>query len=115
MPEKHDRIMKDSMSIVGKGDQHTTDDRGHLIGHQFYGSDRLENLVPQEGVINKGSYANLENYLADLVLNEKKEVYVSVTPFYKGTRRPEAIFYYYSVDGHSSAVFFTNSLPEESK
>ena len=110
IPEKHDRIME-RMSVVGKGDQLTSDDRGHLIGHQFYGSDKLENLVPQAQKINQGSYARLETHLAELV-NTGKEVYVSVTPFYKDTRRPEAIFYYYSVDGHSSAVFFTNTVPE---
>ena len=111
IPEKHDRIME-RMSVVGKGDQLASDDRGHLIGHQFYGSDRLENLVPQAQKINQGSYARLETHLAELV-NTGKEVYVSVTPFYKDTRRPEAIFYYYSVDGHSSAVFFSNTLSEE--
>lgn len=111
IPVKHDRNME-SMNVVGKGDQLASDDRGHLIGHQFFGSDRLENLVPQAQKINQGSYARLETHLAGLV-NTGKEVYVSVTPFYKDTRRPEAIFYYYSVDGHSSAVFFSNSLPEE--
>ena len=111
IPLKHERVME-NMKVVGKGDQRDTDDRGHLIGHQFFGSDRLENLVPQEQRINQGSYARLETHLADLV-NAGKEVYVSVTPFYKDTRRPEAIFYYYSVNGHSSAVFFTNTLSEE--
>lgn len=111
IPVKHDRDME-SMNVVGKGDQLASDDRGHLIGHQFFGSDRLENLVPQAQKINQGSYARLETHLAGLV-NTGKEVYVSVTPFYKDTRRPEAFFYYYSVDGHSSAVFFSNSLPEE--
>ena len=111
IPEKHDRMME-HMNIVGKGDQYSSDDRGHLIGHQFFGSDRLENLVPQEQRINQGSYARLESYLADLV-NSGKDVYVCVSPLYKETRRPEAILYYYSVNGHSSAVFFPNELPEE--
>ena len=110
MPQKRPRNME-SMDVVGKGDQQATDDRGHLVGHQFNGSDRLENLVPQETAVNKGAYARLETRLADMT-RSGNDVYVSVMPIYKGSRRPEAIFYYYCTDGYSSAVFFPNTTLE---
>ena len=102
------------MNVVGKGSQLETDDRGHLIGHQFMGSDKLENLVPQDQSINKGIYRKLEEHLADLK-RDGHDVYISIAPIYRETRRPEAIFYYYSADGFSNAVFFPNYAMEEAK
>ena len=111
MPTKHPRNME-SMDVVGKGDQQATDDRGHLIAHQFNGSDRLENLVPQETAVNKGAYARLETKLADMT-RSGNDVYVSVMPIFNGdSYRPDAIFYYYCTDEYSSAVFFPNTTLE---
>lgn len=116
------RQMDDSMSIIGKGDERPAavvdgvregDDRGHLIGHQFNGSDRMENMVPQDWRINQKSFKKLEDSLADQV-KTGHDVSVSVIPFYGGdSRRPDGIFYFYNIDGVSNVVLFPNDVSEE--
>jgi DNA/RNA endonuclease G (NUC1) len=59
-----------------------TDDRGHLIGHQFGGSDRLENLIPQDAKINENDFRFFEAELAKAV-SDGKEVYVVIEPVYE--------------------------------
>lgn len=110
---QQNRSMDDAMRIVGKGYQLDVDDRGHLIGHQFNGSDRMENLVPQDSRINRRSFKELEDSLASQVKAER-EVYVSVIPFYGAdTRRPAGIFYLYKIDGVSQIALFPNMVEEE--
>lgn len=85
-----------------------TDDRGHLIGHQFGGSDKLENLVPMDAKLNQGDFAKLENTLADAVKNGA-DVRLKVEPVYKGdSTRPTEFRVSYSVDGEKDAVIFKN-------
>ena len=111
MPEKHDRHME-SMDVVGKGEQHENDDMGHLIGHQFFGSDKLENLVPQADAINQGIYRKLEEDLAKQVISDH-DVKVNVIPLYEENgRRPVGIFYFYNIDGNSHVVLFPNEVKE---
>ena len=89
------------------------DDRGHLIGHQFNGSDRMENMVPQDWRINQKSFKKLEDSLAGQV-ETGHDVSVSVIPFYGGdSRRPDGIFYFYNIDGVSNVVLFPNDVSEE--
>lgn len=108
---KHDRAMED-MYVVGKGDQKETDDRGHLIGHQFNGSDSLENLVPQDYKINRGEYKKLEESLASLV-RTGHEVYVDIRPvFPPDSRRPFCIVYRYTVNGETRTRLFPNTSTE---
>ena len=113
-----DRNMRDKIDIIGKGDEryadneYGADDRGHLIGHQFNGSDRMENLVPQNWKINRGCFRELEDSLAKEV-KEGKNVTVSVIPFYGGnSRRPDGIFYFYNIEGISHIVLFPNEMED---
>lgn len=100
--------IKDSIEDIGKGDQKEGDDRGHLIGDQFDGSNGLENLIPQDANINRNDYKNFENELAKEVKAGKK-VEVKVEPVYEGdSRRPEAIVVTYSIDGEVSVRVFPN-------
>lgn len=100
--------IKDSMDTVGKGDQKEGDDRGHLIGDQFDGSNGLENLIPQDANINRNDFRNFENELAKEV-KDGKEVKVKIEPIYEGdSRRPVAIVVSYSIDGEESVRVFPN-------
>ncbi len=98
----------DSMETIGKGDQKDGDDRGHLIGDQFDGSNRLENMIPQDADINRKDYRNFENELAKEV-KDGKEVYVKIEVIYsEDSRRPEALVVNYSIDGKESTRVFKN-------
>lgn len=100
--------IKDSMENIGKGDQKSTDDRGHLIGDQFGGSNGMENLIPQDANINRSDYRNFENQLAREVA-DGKDVRVKVEPLYDGdSHRPSAIAVSYSIDGIRNARIFPN-------
>lgn len=100
--------IKDSKEVVGKGDQKDTDDRGHLIGDQFDGSNGLENLVPQNSDINQKDFHNFESELAKEV-KSGKTVHVKVEPVYDGdSHRPSAIVVTYSIDGKESVRVFPN-------
>ncbi len=104
--------IKDTIEDIGKGDQKDGDQRGHLIGDQFDGSNNLENLTPQDANINQGDYRLLENQLAKEV-RDGKEVYVTVEPIYIGnSRRPDKISYTYSINGEESNRIFPNSKEE---
>lgn len=85
-----------------------TDQRGHLIAHQFGGLDTILNLVPQDGHINNNEYSLLEDELANEV-RRGKSVEVNVIPYYKNTsKRPEGICFYYKIDGESRIDIFPN-------
>lgn len=100
--------IKDSIENIGKGDQQEGDDRGHLIGDQFDGSNGLENMIPQDANINRNDFKNFENELAKEVKNGK-EVKVKIEPVYDGdSRRPSAIVVTYSIDGEESVIVFPN-------
>ncbi len=100
--------IKDSMDSIGKGDQKEGDDRGHLIGDQLDGGNGLENMVPQEGSINKGEYNRIENEVAKAV-KEGKEVSVKVEPIYQGdSHRPVAISYTRTINGETTRTIVPN-------
>ncbi len=85
-----------------------TDDRGHLIGHQFGGSDKLENLVPMDAGLNRGDFAKLETTLADAV-KDGADVRLKVEPVYEGdSTRPAEIRVTYSIDGDRDVIVFRN-------
>lgn len=101
--------IKDSMDKIGKGDEKEGDQRGHLIGDQFDGSNGLENLIPQDADVNMKDYKNFENDLAKEV-KSGKEVTVKIEPVYEGdSRRPDAIVVTYSIDGEESVRVFPNN------
>lgn len=105
--------IKDSIEDIGKGDQKEGDDRGHLIGDQFDGSNGLENMIPQDADINQKDFRLFENELAKCV-KEGKEVTVKVEPIYNDdSRRPSAIIATYAIDGEESIRIFPNE--KESK
>ena len=84
------------------------DERGHLIGHQFGGSDRLENLVPMEVNVNKGDFYKVEKTLADAV-KDNADVKLKVEPVYtEDSARPSDFRVTYSVDGDHQTVVFRN-------
>lgn len=101
--------IKDSMDKIAKGDEKKGDQRGHLIGDQFDGSNGLENMIPQDADVNMKDYKNFENELAKEVKSDK-EVTVKIEPVYEGSsRRPEAIVVTYSIDGKESVRVFPNN------
>ena len=107
--DREERLtIKDSLETIGKGDQKEGDDRGHLIGDQFNGSNGLENMIPQDANINRKDYRNFENELAKEV-KDGKEVYVKIEVIYsEDSRRPEALVVNYSIDGKESTRVFKN-------
>ena len=91
-----------------------TDDRGHLIGHQFGGSDRLENLVPMDAKLNQGDFVKLEITLADAV-KDGADVRLKVEPIYEGdSTRPSEFRVTYSIDGDKDVVVFKNESEAKS-
>lgn len=113
MKDREGRLpIKDSIEDIGKGDQRDCDDRGHLIGDQFDGSNGLENMIPQDANINRNDFKNFENELAKEV-KDGKEVYVKIEPVYDGnSRRPVAIVVTYSIDGEEGMRIFPNGQEE---
>lgn len=113
MKDREGRLpIKDSLDDIGKGDQKDGDDRGHLIGDQFDGSNGLENMIPQDADINRNDYKNFENELAKEV-KDGKDVHVKVEPVYDDdSRRPVAIVVTYSIDGEESIRVFPNGQEE---
>ena len=109
LKEDRDKLkIKDSMEAVGKGDQKDSDDRGHLIGDQFDGSNGMENLVPQDSNINRVDFKNFENQLAKEV-RAGNDVSVKVEPLYDGnSRRPVAIVVTYTINGTTGQQAFRN-------
>ena len=107
--DREERLtIKDSIETIGKGDQKEGDDRGHLIGDRFNGSNGLENMIPQDADINRKDYRNFENELAKEV-KDGKEVYVKIEVIYsEDSRRPEALVVNYSIDGKESTRVFKN-------
>jgi len=105
--------IRDSIEDIGKGDQQEGDDRGHLIGDQFDGSNGLENMIPQDADINRNDFKNFENELADAV-REGKEVNIKIEPIYeRDSRRPVATVVMYSIDGKESVRVFPNGKEEQ--
>lgn len=101
-------IIGDSIETIGKGDQKDGDDRGHLIGDRFNGSNGLENMIPQDADINRKDYRNFENELAKEV-KDGKEVQIKIEVIYsEDSRRPEALVVNYSIDGKENIRIFPN-------
>ena len=104
--------IRDSLDDIGKGDQHAGDDRGHLIGDQFDGTNGLENMVPQDAEINRNDFMHFENQLAKSV-KEGNVVTVDVQPIYEAdSRRPVAIMVSYTINGEEDLRIFPNNTEE---
>ena len=89
-----------------------SDEKGHIIGHQFGGSDKLENLVPMDAQLNHGDFVKLEKTLADAV-RDKADVRLKVEPVYeKDSTRPSEFKVSYSIDGDRETTVFRNERVE---
>lgn len=100
--------IKDSIEVIGKGDELSTDDRGHLIGDQFGGSSDLGNLIPQDADVNRQTFKNFENELAKKI-KEGNTVLCEIEPIYEGnSRRPELLIVNYSINGEKNMRIFPN-------
>ena len=98
----------DSMGKIGRGYEMNEDDRGHLIGDQFDGSNRLDNLVPMNKDLNRGDYKKMECELASAV-KDGKEVYLKVEPRYEGeSARPSMFKATNTIDDEKSIRYFNN-------
>lgn len=98
----------DSIDTIGRGDQELNDDRGHLIGDQFDGSNGLENMIPQDARINRVDFKNYENELASAV-KDGRAVYVRIEPQYRGdSYRPDAVVMESAIDGRLAMRIFPN-------
>lgn len=113
MKNRDERLpIKDSLEVIGKGDQREGDDRGHLIGDQFDGPNGLENLVPQDAEINRKDFKNFENELAGEV-KAGKDVYVKIDVLYdEGSRRPTNMMVSYLIDENEGIRIFPNGPRE---
>ncbi|MBQ8692458.1 MAG: DNA/RNA non-specific endonuclease [Synergistaceae bacterium] len=101
--------IRDSIEDIGKGDQREGDDRGHLIGDQFDGSNGLENMIPQDAEVNRNDFRNFENQLAEEV-KSGKSVSVKIEPIYEGdSHRPSDIVVTYNINGKEDVRIFPNS------
>lgn len=109
MKDREGRLpIRDSIEDIGKGEQQENDDRGHLIGDQFDGSNGLENMIPQDAGINRNDFKNFENELAAKV-KAGDEVKVKIEPIYDGdSRRPTDIVVTYSINGVEDVRIFSN-------
>ena len=109
MKDREGRLqIRDSIEDIGKGDERAGDDRGHLIGDQFDGSNGLENMIPQDAAVNRNDFKNFENELAREV-KDGKVVEYKVEPVYEnGSRRPTAIVVTYSIEGEENFRIFPN-------
>lgn len=107
VPEKKERDMEAFTNLADK-DYKEGDDRGHLIGHQFGGSDKLDNLVPMNEKLNQGDYKNLEMSLRDAV-EDGADVNLKVEPMYESdSKRPDSYVVTYTVDGDKNVRVFRN-------
>ena len=113
MKDRDERLpIKDSIEVIGRGDQREGDDRGHLIGDQFDGPNGLENLVPQDAEINRKDFKNFENELAGEV-KAGKDVYVKIDVLYdEGSRRPTNMMVSYLIDENEGIRIFPNGPRE---
>ncbi len=100
--------IRDLIEDIGKGNELKTDHRGHLVGDQFDGTNGLENMIPQDANINRGSYNKFECQLATEV-KEGKVVEVDIEVNYDvESRRPTELIVMYTIDGITDIKIFPN-------
>ena len=103
---------------VGGKDRLDIDHGGHLIGTQFNGSGDIDNLLPQNRVVNQpgGEWYEMERKWATALRNESS-VEVKINVIYEGTStRPTRYFVTYKIDGKETIERIENYdfLPEKS-
>lgn len=84
------------------------DERGHLIGDQFAGSNRIGNLVAMGFDVNRSEYRSLEESWAR-DLEAGKRVEVDIQPLYEeGAQRPAVFVVSWETDGAPDIALFEN-------
>lgn len=85
---------------TGGNDRKQGDHGGHIFAHIFGGSGLVDNMVPMNGkLVNQGSYRKLEIEWRK-ALEEGQEVFVNITPKYKGdSLRPTEFVVNYTING----------------
>ena len=85
------------------------DEKGHLIGDQFEGSNLNGNLVAMDFDVNRSDYKKMEEKLAKYVNEYGKKVDMKVDVKYKGNSdRPTDFIVKYTVDGETFKETFKN-------
>lgn len=93
---------------AGGDDRQEGDQGGHLIGRQFGGSGKIENLVAMKGELNQGNYKSMEMDLRKAV-EDNKNVDVTIDVKYDGnSKRPSKIIAAYVIDGEKTKKIFNN-------
>ena len=84
------------------------DDRGHIVGDRFYGSNQIDNIVAQWSSLNRGEYKSMEDMFAK-ALADKKSVKVDYYLTYgDDTKRPDGFMVEYEIDGQKDIRVFDN-------
>lgn len=76
---------------IGKGDQCEGDERGHLMGDRFGGSNSIENMALMGRKVNRTDFLKIENDCAK-ALENGGEAYMKITPKYEGDSNRAASF-----------------------
>ncbi len=82
------------------------DDGGHLIGSQFLGSGKIDNLVPMNSQINRagGKWYNMETEWAN-ALKQGKDVQVKIQSIYEPNNlRPVSFKIKYTIEGERTKI-----------
>ncbi|URZ02834.1 DNA/RNA non-specific endonuclease [Clostridium felsineum] len=82
------------------------DDGGHLIGSQFLGSGKIDNLVPMNSQINRsgGKWYSMETEWAN-ALKEGKDVQVKIQNIYElNNSRPVSFKIKYTIEGEKTKI-----------
>ncbi|MBO5151630.1 MAG: DNA/RNA non-specific endonuclease [Oscillospiraceae bacterium] len=86
-----------------------TDHAGHIIGDQFGGSPKLDNLVSQDAKLNMTEWKAMENTWAEAI-KDGKQVSVDIKINYDGdSKRPSSFDVSYSIDGEMFIKSFDNN------
>lgn len=89
-------------------DAKTTDDKGHMVAHEFGGADNEGNLVPMNAELNRhGDYRKWERKIGQAARNGKN-VDVTIECEYGENARPVSFFVTTNIDGEITERTFLN-------
>ena len=104
------KLKEEKRSVINTNvkDMKDGDERGHLIGDQFGGSNLVDNLVPMGFDVNRSDYKKLEEKLAKEVA-DGKDVYVNMRVEYgDDTNRPSKFTVEYTIREEFFETSFIN-------
>lgn len=88
------------------------DDRGHIIGDQYDGSNKIDNLFPQASTINRGTYKTFENTIAKM-RDEGHDIQEVIDLVYSSdAKRPDRVDVRMNIDGYYMDETFDNGVTE---